>query len=381
MIIKVLHCIGSLEAGGAEKQLKLLIANSEEYGRVQHYVICFNRDYTEEIVLENACIVCVERGYKWNIFSLWWRIAVAIAKVKPDLIHLWLPEIITIPAAFIGFFTNKPVISAVRRVPKKKVSSKQYLRDRAKYLPYILSDKMVSNFPIAQKASFFKGLFNWKKGIVIPNGIDFDALHRIPTLQQVKQNGKFNIVFSGRFAPQKRLPLLLSAVKNAKAEGVPVQLHIFGTGPQKTVATLRKQINDLGLCQDTTLYGYSANWLETAKACDAIVLPTVSEGMSNVLSEAAVTGIPIITTDIPENAYIYANNVDALLIKPDSVAAISEAISDIYSNPSKGKRLAEQAKKTIFKFSVENMVETYMAVYESLIHRKNETYGKGTLVS
>lgn len=379
--MRVLHCIGSLEAGGAEKQLKLLVTNSQTYEYVQHYVVCFNKQDTVDPILKNAHIIYVKRGHKWNVVSLWWRIMIAVIKVNPDLVHLWLPEIITIPAALTGFFTKKLIISAVRRVPKKNVSSKQYLRDRAKYLPYILSNKMVSNFLVPQKLSLFSALFNWKKGVVIPNGIDSEALHQIPTSQQVKQNGRFNIVFSGRFAPQKRLSLLLLAVKNAKMEGVPVQLHIFGTGPQKTVDLLKKQIMDLDLCQDTTLYGYSASWLEIAKACDVIALPTVSEGMSNVLSEAAVTGIPILTTNIPENTHLYTNNVDAVLVEVDSVEEISTAIYDMYNDPSKGKRLAEQAKRTLLAFSIEKMVETYISLYKNLTHKKNNTYGKGPLVS
>ena len=80
-------------------------------------------------------------------------------------------------------------------------------------------------------------------------------------------------------------------------------------------------------------------------ACDAFVLPTLSEGCCNAVIEALACGLPVISSDLPFNHDIL-NESNSILIDPNSVDEIREAIQKLHDNRTLCERLSKGALET-----------------------------------
>ena len=148
---RILHVIGNLEGGGAERQLQIL-ANNIDSERYQVSIIFFHMGTGQYPFNNEIELLQIPRGRKWNIIPLWIRIYKAIKEYQPDILQLWLPEIITIPAALAGKLSGAYIVSAARRSMRSVNSIKLSLRDRANYIQHIMADKIVANFnPVSNR--------------------------------------------------------------------------------------------------------------------------------------------------------------------------------------------------------------------------------------
>ena len=78
-------------------------------------------------------------------------------------------------------------------------------------------------------------------------------------------------------------------------------------------------------------HGFQADPRPFYAAADCVVLPSYHEGMSNVLLEAAATGRPLITSDIPGCRAAVENGVTGLLCEAKSTDSLWEAMAQFTS--------------------------------------------------
>ncbi len=122
-------------------------------------------------------------------------------------------------------------------------------------------------------------------------GVDLDAFPLTP----MPEGDTVRFAFVSRIMKEKGVDELFYAAKKLKDEfGGRFELHvagIFEDSYEQTVNELHEKgiINYLGFINDVaSLY----------KSCDAVVLPSYHEGMSNVLLEGAAIGRVLVTTDV-----------------------------------------------------------------------------------
>jgi glycosyltransferase involved in cell wall biosynthesis len=169
---------------------------------------------------------------------------------------------------------------------------------------------------------------------VIRNGIDSIVFHPSPKAAaraHLGINGDAPLIlFAGNLVPVKGLDVFIDALAKVAHSGAPFQCAIIGNGPLK--AALSAQAESLGLADRIRFIGARpldelARWYH---ASDLFVLPSRSEGMPNVLFEAAACGTPFIATSvggIPEFAHPES------LVAPGDSAALAQRIAR-FLNPS-----------------------------------------------
>ncbi|WP_243063981.1 glycosyltransferase [Humibacter sp. RRB41] len=113
----------------------------------------------------------------------------------------------------------------------------------------------------------------------------------VPRLEE--HDGRW-FVTVGRLSPEKNHARLIRAFAAVHARHPDVHLLIVGTGPLR--AQLQTQIDELRLGDDITLTGAYQNPFAIMAAADCFVLSSVYEGQPMVLLEAAVCGLPIVST-------------------------------------------------------------------------------------
>ena len=100
-------------------------------------------------------------------------IANAIDKIKPDVIHAWLPPAITIPALVVGWWKNVPVVVSYRNAKRTRL--------RMDLLEYIFTvmfaSGIASNTSVELCSLPYRWLYRWKNSILIRNGVSIPINH------------------------------------------------------------------------------------------------------------------------------------------------------------------------------------------------------------
>lgn len=114
--------------------------------------------------------------------------------------------------------------------------------------------------------------------------------------QSYPQEGPVRFLFVGRVMREKGVDELFAAAKRMKQEyGDGVEFHIVGSF-EEGYKPLMDELEKAGVVK---YHGYQSDMKHFYGMANCVVLPSYHEGMSNVLLEAAASGRPLITSDIP----------------------------------------------------------------------------------
>ena len=136
------------------------------------------------------------------------------------------------------------------------------------------------------------------------------------------------ILFVGNLLMSKGAGVLIEAMARLDRQGVPASCILVGRGRDEPA--LRSLIRKNALERCVTLVGPKpqADLPDWYRACDAVALPSFSEGIPNVLREAAACGRPYVATrvgGIPELADDHARR----LVPPGDAPALAEALVEM----------------------------------------------------
>lgn len=97
---------------------------------------------------------------------------------------------------------------------------------------------------------------------------------------------------------------------------------------------------------------------------DVVVLPSYREGASRALMEAAAMSKPIITTDVPGCRDIVENRQNGILVQPNNVDSLVQAMMELAADPQKrtGMGLAGR-EKALQSFSETTIIQQTLKVY------------------
>lgn len=169
-------------------------------------------------------------------------------------------------------------------------------------------------------------------------------------------------LFVGRLVTQKNLPCLVRALSQLRAAERP-WIALAGQGPlQADIQGLR---DAAGLQADMRFLGERSDTLMLMKAADFLVLPSLYEGMSNVLMEAMSVGCPVVASNVGGSAELIEHDVSGLLFASDDDSALSTLLRRLATEPSLRSRLSSEAAARIrSRYSIAQLVGATVAVYE-----------------
>lgn len=104
------------------------------------------------------------------------------------------------------------------------------------------------------------------------------------------------IVSVGRLNAQKNYFEAILAIKQLKAEGYPVHLHIAGEGELRE--PLGEFIREHQLESCVTLLGFTSEWSSLTEQMDIYLLSSTREGLSIATLEAMSYGLPVVATAV-----------------------------------------------------------------------------------
>lgn len=138
-----------------------------------------------------------------------------------------------------------------------------------------------------------------------------------------KDSEQIHFLYVGRIMHEKGIDELLDAYARLKKEyGERVMLEMVGFYEEEYEKSIEKLRSESALI----FHGFDSDPRPYYEMADCIVLPSYHEGMSNVLLEAAASGRPIITSDVPSCREAVDEGVSGFLCAPRDSKSLYSAM-------------------------------------------------------
>jgi sugar transferase (PEP-CTERM/EpsH1 system associated) len=142
-----------------------------------------------------------------------------------------------------------------------------------------------------------------------------------------------------------------------------IRLVIVGDGSLKeSVAQVAEQ---RGLSGRLLLTGMRDDVPELLAAFDVFASPSLAEGFSNTILEAMACGLPVVATDVGENARLVVDGTTGKIVPPADPVALGAAIAEYCRSAERVRNDGAEARRRIERdYTIERMVASYEAVYD-----------------
>ena len=221
----------------------------------------------------------------------------------------------------------------------------------------------------------------WLRGRVtlIPNGVDLSEVTAsddvADEVRTARAEGAFVVGYVGQLIGRKRVDTLIDAF--AALEVPRKRLFVVGDGPER--AELERRAAAARLGAQVSFTGFREDRLSFLRGFDAIVLPSLLEGIPRCLMEAMAAGVAMVATDIDGTRDLVLHDRTGLVFPPGRAEVLAGHLSALASDPARRGRLADAARRRVHtQFSGATMAERYAALFDRLTGRATpDAQGRG----
>jgi glycosyltransferase involved in cell wall biosynthesis len=201
---------------------------------------------------------------------------------------------------------------------------------------------------------------------VIPNAVDLERFRPGDQIAARRDMGlapdAFVMACVGRLHPQKGHRYLLEAIAAVRLRIPEFFCLIAGDGPLRGALETEARRNGLGkVCR---FLGVQDPIQPLYDAADVIVLPSLYEGMPNVVLEAMAMGRPVIATAVAGSVDLVDAGVTGLLVPPADALALGRAILELATDPERREAMGAAARAVAERsHGIDRMVGSVEALY------------------
>lgn len=283
-------------------------------------------------------------GRKSIFFQIGWpfwvvRNIIAHHQLQPySLIHSH-GVIAGIPAKIASLILKIPVVHTVHGSP--------HLDQKNQNLGALLEALSLTLIKYDQQITVFKSFTKHKNQnqniTVIPNGVDVTAFDKV----RVRKTPNPTLIWVGKNIPEKGVSILKEAITKVRKKIPKLETELV-TGGRLTGEKL----------------------IRAYKRSHVFVLPSLAEGQPITLLEAWAAKLPVIATEVGDNAKLITHKVNGVLIEPDNVNQLAKAILKILRSRNKGKPLGQAGYRQVKKkYSWMSVAKQTFAIYKkALLH-------------
>jgi len=371
--VGVLFVIGSLEIGGAERQLQSLVDRLHHTHRCHVYSLQSGGPLKPW--LDGLGVPVFSGGLQkgdvsrapWKLIMAEWRLLKVIHDIHPSVIHSFLP-LITFMGALSGRLARVPLVITSRRALGTHQERYPVLRPLDR-LASRLSHRITVNSQAVCRDMVVRDKTDPSRLVLIYNGVDSAPFEKAHPLREsarrdlgIQADAKIIITIANLIPYKGHLDLITAAVQVIRRFPDAVFLLVGeDRGIQKE---LEQKVASLGIGQSIRFLGRRNDIAGLLAASDISVLPSYEEGFSNVILESMSAGLPVVATDVGGNREAVMDGVTGWLVPPRNPAAMSDRILDLLGDREKaatwGRRGQHRVKKD---FTIDRMVEAHLRLY------------------
>ena len=392
---KIIYLIPSLGVGGAERQLINLInylskpLTLKEHKEFEILLVCFNlKTFSNDFYLSQLAnkirIIDLSEGIGFKLMikelrknkKYFWlgkniiyfnRLEELVALEKPQILHAWL-DTPSICGAIAGISKKVPnIVVSTRSInPSNFLSNRFYRKSVYQALSNFKQITFLNNSN-AGAISYEKWL-GFKKGYikVIYNGFETESLKTFYS-NQIQKSESSKIIIGGvmRFNYEKNLDLWLKVAKILSQKSVLINFVIIGGGHE--LSRVRRRIKKFELTKLIELVKPTNNVYDHMSKFDVLLLTSRIEGLPNVLIEAQLLGIPVVSTDCGGASETFINSSSGILVGSYNPELIADTLfllaSDTEALSKYSVNATEQAAQ---RFDIDTIAQQYVDIYNKI---------------
>lgn len=380
--LRVAFVIGSLEPGGAERQVVEILRRLDRRRFQPLLYVWYRRGELEaQLPADVPLTAFIDPARRQHPLWLWLgflqagtlakigHLAVWLGRARPHVVceRTLLSTLLTAPAAWCQGIP-RVAVAVVDPAPELRFHFGWLtaLAQRITRWAYASASRVVCNANHLRQR--LQAEFQLPAGqvVAIPNLLNWERIPSSPATSPTDSAGMSHadaastrpiagavssrpveLIAVGRLHPQKGYPVLLEALDELVHQRQrPVRLTIVGQG--RLEAELRRIVWSRQLGEYVRFAGQVANPCEWVVQADLFVLPSLFEGLPNALIEAVACGVPVIASDCPTGPReILENGRWGTLVPPGDARALAEAIEAFLNQPEPYRVRAQQAREAI----------------------------------
>lgn len=356
--LRVLFYIGSMDAGGAERQVLELIQRLDRAKFEPVLALATKQGALLGDVPGDVPIVAFQespaRSYRLGSGRLlrWKFLASLLRRERIDVVYD-RTFLATLDAGPATWWRRTPRISAIAADPAVQMDlyfpRRQGLWRRFARRVYRTASTVLANSEGLRRQAIDYFQLPPEKVRVLENVLDVARIDRLAAEPlSEKDSARFRILTVGRIDQHKGHRDLLHAIRRLVGEHdqTTIVWQLLGDGPEREA--LLDEVRRLGLESHVEWKGIVLNPYPYYRAADLFCLPSLTEGSPNVLLEALALGTPVISTDCPSGPReILEGGKWGALTPMRDPASLAAAIADRIEHPQPWLDMAAAARPVI----------------------------------
>lgn len=394
---KTMHNIGSLGAGGAERQLINLLVDLDNRGHREqslltvyplegaggHYAPLL-REHHVELIVNNIpireegiqlirdnfekvqAIKAMPFSFNAWVMDLWVEIELA----KPEVFHAWLDHC-SIWGGIAAVIAEVPtVVLSTRNVNPSNFPYlySEYMGPWYKWLMASPRVRMLNNSSPGAD-SYAQWLdYDRSKIDVVLNGVNLSHLKPATAEERAKIRKELNIpqdaivvVGAFRLSEEKRPELFVETFAKARKNHPNIYGVLMGEGPY--IDQVNAAIKKHKLEECFFAIGRRTDLPTVMTSMDVFLHTAFWEGTPNVVLEAQQMGLPVVVTDSGGTIHAVDNGVTGLMVEKNDTQGLAKALNEVISNIDTWKQRAKNSHEFVAKkFGIARMVDETLAI-------------------
>lgn len=373
--IRILQVLGRLDRGGAETMIMNLYRHIDR-SRFQFDFVIHTQDvcdYTEEVSRLGGRIYSMEPFRMRTLFSYrrQWR---RFFREHPEyrIIH---GHVRSTAALYLSEAKKAGLVTIVH---SHNTSSGRgfsaLVKNILQYPLRFLADELLACSKRAGIWLYGKRACQSSHFYILKNGIEPEAFRfsenvrnqmRIAMAKESDRQKALVFLHIGRMEEQKNHTFLLQIFAAILRKNAAVQLWLCGEGP--LAQRLKEQAQAAGIADRVHFLGIREDIPALMAAADAVVFPSLFEGLPVTLVEAQAAGLPILMSDVVTDEVVITDLVQTL-----PLSASEEKWADMALQMLSTVRMRESYAKQVAQagYAVSDNAKWLTAFYENLLLRK-----------
>lgn len=358
--MKVFYLITDLDVGGAEKALCRL-AGGLPRSLFSPVVACLTGAGELGSALSDQDVpVCHVRMKGRLDIGAVGRVADLLWDHRPDIVHTFLFHA-NLVGRIAAWLAGTPIV----------ISSVRVAEPRPHHLWLDAWTHRLVNVETCVSESVRRYLLSnrvmpERKLVTVANGVDVEeyAVSGSTLRQELGIGEGVTVVLAiGRLEKQKGMRHLLAAAADRVLRGrQDFAFVIAGEGPLRD--GLERFAARKGIAERVRFLGFRKDVPNLIAGCDLLVVPSLWEGMPNVILEAMAGGRPVIATDVEGCRELVAPGRTGVLVPKGRPRALAEAILSFRSDEAKWREMGRAGhQRAVREFTLRRMIDANISIY------------------
>jgi glycosyltransferase involved in cell wall biosynthesis len=324
---------------------------------------------------------------QWSLFKKWPAAAYAVSRWTLDRLqsrhrfNVWHSVVLSpAGACFADWQCKRRVPGLVRAVGDDvPVTGGAMIPDHVKKA--VSQAQCVVSLSEGMTEGLLQSGINERRIREIPNAVDMECFrgffNRSAFLASHGIQGRVCLCVA-RNHPQKDLPTLFRAfdlLRHSMLEQVTLIVAGRGMKEYPLDSELKSCVKLLELTPSHSLEFPPATLVEWYRASDLFVMTSELEGFSTALVEAMAAGLPVVATDVPGIRERVESGRNGWLHPFKDAQGIAGSMRRLLLDEDERARFGEASRQTAARFSWENTIFAYDALYKNLVRDVVERSG------